>query len=54
MNKINDKYTYNNDCLSNKVANDSSMVISLLVVAKSNKVGVTFSNVEKFLMLILV
>ena len=54
MNKIYDKYTNNNDCLSNKVANNSSMVISLLVVVKRNKVGITFSNVEKFLMLILV
>ena len=54
MNKIYDKYTNSNDRLSNKVTNDSSMVISFLVVAKSNKVGVIFSNVETFLILILV
>ena len=46
INKFNDKYTNTNGCLSNKVANDNSVVISLPVVAKSDKVGVTFSNIE--------
>ena len=33
INKMNDKYTKTNGCLSNKVANDNSMVISLPAVA---------------------
>jgi len=45
--RLNDKGTNNNGCMKNKDDNDKS----LLIITKSNKVGVTFSKIIKYLIM---
>jgi len=51
ISRLNDKGTNTNGCMKNKDDNDNSMVISLLIITKSNKVGVTFSKIIKYLIM---
>ena len=38
--------------MKNKDDNDNSMIISLLIITKSDKVGVTFSKIIKYLIMV--
>ena len=52
ISRLNDKGTNTNGCMKNKDDNDNSMVISLIIITKSNKVGVTFSKIIKYLIMV--